>query len=114
MAAVQAAGPEVKVPKTIQIASHVFTIVLSRKIADHEGLDGDVHFLDQKIRVWSLLPPTRRLECLIHEVLHAAGKVFTRKESVSETILDGIGEALAQVLTHLGLELDWSDIPEEE
>ncbi len=103
-----------KVPKTIQIGAHTFTVWLSRNVADYDGLNGDAHFIHQKIRVWSKLPPTRRLECLIHEVLHVGCKVFAGRESVTETLLDGLGEAFAQVLTHLGLELDWSDIPEEE
>lgn len=104
-----------KVPKTIQVGGHTYTIVLSaHKMSDHEGSDGDVNHITHKIRVWSVLPPSRRMETLMHELFHAAHKIYARKEAATEVLFDALCEGLTQMLPQLGLELDWSDIPEED
>ena len=105
---------EIKVPREIQVGGHTYRVLLSKDGLRDECYHGVVNHRTQEIRINAQRPASQRAEAFLHEILHVVDIVYGQKES-KEEIIHNFGEGLTQALCKgLDIELDWSDIPEEE
>lgn len=99
----------IKVPQTIQVGGHIYSITHKTILAD-ENLHGDANHHTLTIGINPTRPPSQKLEALIHEWLHIIDHIYIPDE-LPETTIRGLSEGLTQILTGLGIQLDWSAIP---
>lgn len=83
-------------PRKVQIGGHVFKIVQSPRSGLPRDSLADVDPDKCVIRLYGRTPPSRKIECVIHESLHAmlAGHEFEDEEEVVRLL----GDALTQFI----------------
>jgi len=98
----------IKVPRTIRIGGHQYTIVFSQGVSD-AGDYGRVNHRTLTIELAPERPMSQKAASLIHEILHIINNVYNNRHC-EEDDLDALAEGFNQVLEALGIELDWGDI----
>lgn len=102
------------IPPQCQIGAHTFPIRWSPKILDMQDARGGSEYReDIIIRLMPNREPTSTFQTLIHEALHMGDSIFGT-DSVNEEVVRLLGATLAQFLLSLGIEPDFSQIPEEK
>ncbi len=99
-----------KPPKEIKVGGHRYKVVYNDpSIRYSDNLKG---YHDPNYKIIKVDPglPTEsdKTEVLIHEVLHAINYVYLANE-ITEKELDALGQGVFQVLSDLGLEIDWKN-----
>lgn len=105
---------KLKILPEVQIASHIYRIVFSTKFLEETDARGQSNATEQVIRL-SNLPgrsDRQKFETLIHEIDHQNNYQFGI--DADEKVVTVRGEALTISLLSLGIEPDFSEIPEEE
>ena len=104
--------PVIKVPPQIMVGAHPYRIVLrnSDRLTD-EGVFGEVNHRTQTIEIRADRPPSQCLVSLLHEFIHTSANVFS-KDGLEEKFIDPIAQGLGQILSQLGIELDWTEVKE--
>ena len=98
----------IKVPSVIQVGGHTYSIVLSDSLYAG-GDDASVNRITQRIQVASSLPASERWAGLIHEFLHAINNIYCH-HSLNEQEIEGVSEGFNQIISQLGITLDWREI----
>ncbi len=106
------------IPPECQIGAHTYKIRISNKALDIAELRGQVRYITQIIRISThtdTMPRTNSMvfDALIHEMLHPISHLFMGGE-LTETQIEQIATGFTQVLLSLGIEPDFSQIPEEK
>lgn len=106
------------IPSECQIGAHTYKIRISEKALDVANIRGQVSFSEETIRL-SLeheghkRSDTMVFEALLHEILHMVNNLYCGGE-LSEQQHEAIGAGISQPLLSLGIEPDFSQIPEEK
>lgn len=100
------------IPPRIQIGGHTYSVVLNVDLKDDNDY-GRVNHRLQKIELNPARPMSQRVEAFIHELLHVINNVYGNA-NLSEEDIGVVSEGLLQVFQQLGIEPDFSQIPEEE
>lgn len=85
-----------KIPKTIKVGAHVYTV----ELVDGEDIDNDCGEQNRsrnKIKIRRDVPQTQLEETLLHEILHACNS------GLKEEIIDGLAVTLYQSLKESNL-----------
>jgi hypothetical protein len=98
----------IKVPVPIPVGGHLYSIILVPELQD-ENRNGSINYRTQTIRINPLTSSSQIREALVHEVLHCINYVYNAG-NVTESLINGLSEGLNQVLQHMEIEFDWSDI----
>lgn len=101
-----------------QIGVHTYKIRINNKALDIANLRANVDYNEQIVRLSTRLDGKQRsnsmiFEALLHEFLHPINHLLMGGE-LTETQHEQISAGLAQALLSLGIEPDFSQIPEEE
>ena len=105
------------IPPTIQVGAHIIKLVRNEQLLEELDLRGQ---LDGKVPQIRLAikgrSPSLTFETLVHEIWHFGNYTFglDAKETDSEHNTRGASAIMAQALLSLGVEPDFSQIPEEE
>ncbi len=85
------------VPKSLKIRGHTYRVsqVNARTL---EGASADVDSEANRIRLYKRLTASRKIECLLHEVLHALLEGYTLEEDVEEDVVVTLGEGLTSFI----------------
>lgn len=104
---------KVKVPKTIKLLSHTYSVRSDSKELVTVGALGLTRHLHQEIILDTHnIPPTELDQTFLHELLHVVERHFNMK--IDDADIDRLSEGLAVILfDNFGIKLDWSDIQEE-
>lgn len=86
------------IPTKIQVGGHVFAVVFNEAL--------------MKIELNPARPQSQMIESLLHEVLHAVNEVYAGGK-LGEEEVHAISQGLLQVFKQLGIEVDFTEIPEE-
>jgi len=101
------------IPPECQIGAHTFKIRFSPKIMDIQDAKGGSEYRQEHIiRLMPGRPISSTFQTLVHEAIHLGDAVFGTN-SISEEVVRLLGGTLAQFLLSLGIEPDFSQIPEE-
>lgn len=103
---------KLKIPPNGKIGCRTMRIVFSDKRLDWEEKRATESTKDEIIRLHTGQSPAATFETLLHEAKHIANYLYNVEEK--EQSVDIASEALCQFLMSLGIEPDFSDIPEEE
>lgn len=104
---------KLKIPHECQIGAHTFPIRWSPKILDlQEARGGSEYREDIIIRLMPNRKPIAMFQTLIHEAIHMTDSVFGT-DRIDEEVVKLLSGGLTQFLLSLGIEPDFSDIPEE-
>ena len=93
-------------PKSVQIGSRIYQIIIDPNLQLNEGLVGSCNH--QRL-VIELLPrhySSQVDEALWHEILHAINTVYLSSK-LSEDDVSNMSEGLAQVLQGSGITFEW-------
>ena len=101
---------KVKVPQTIQVGGHIYSIWFNRELDDEEHY-GVTHHRKLTIEINPTRPESQQVEALWHEWLHLVNNTYCNRR-LDEEMLEGLSEGLCQVWQQLGITLDWGDIKE--
>jgi len=96
-----------------QIGAHTFRIRWGDKYLDITGIRGHESCKDQIIRLHKGQSNSATFECLIHEADHIVSYLYDIADSEEKAII-ARAAGLCQFLLSLGIEPDFSQIPEEE
>ena len=96
----------------IQIGALTYRIMYNDWLLDKLGFQAHCSSKDQKIYLHTGLTAIANFEDLNHELIHIAS--WTSAHEIDEDAVKGISNILTQALLNLGIELDFSQIPEEE
>lgn len=99
------------IPVEFPIGGHTYSVVFNADLKDENDYARVNHRL-QKIELNPARPRSQIVEALIHELLHVINKVYANT-SLGEDDIAAISEGLLQVFNQLGIEIDFSKIPEE-
>ena len=99
---------QIKVPKTIQVGGHVYTLSFSEAPRD-DGNAAQVNHRLQTIQMLRDRKSTKRQASLIHELLHIIDVVYLNSK-LGEDEINGLAQGLNQIFPQLGIELDWSEL----
>ena len=103
----------VKIPAEIKIGAYEYRLSLDANLREDEERDGTICFRKEEITVAGKAPMMRKNTALIHEVLHLADKNYEMQ--LNESQICQLSHAVAEFLfNNLGIDLDWSDIPESQ
>ncbi|KKK55017.1 hypothetical protein LCGC14_3078830 [marine sediment metagenome] len=86
------------VPRTLDIKGHKFAIRQSKKKDLLSDCVGDCDPDKNLIQVYNRLPPSRKLEVLLHEVLHAM--LGSHNITQEEEVCTLLGEYLVQFIRY--------------
>lgn len=105
-----------KISPECQIGAHTFQIRWSPKILDiQDARGGGEYRIDLIIRLMPGRPISQTFQTLIHEVIHLADMTTLGNDSrITEVETQALSSGLAQFLLSLGINPDFSQIPEEE
>lgn len=103
-----------KIPPSVQVGAHTFSIRFSDKWLDAAGVRGSESCKDQIIRLHKGQSVSATFEALIHELDHIVSYVFGIESGSCEEAVVARGAGLTQVLMSMGIEPDFSEIPDEE
>lgn len=101
------------IPPQGKIGCRTFDIVSSDRILDWQGHRATESCKVEIIRLHSGQSPEATFETLIHEAMHIANYLYG-PDDLSEKDINLYSESLTQFLLSLGLEPDFSKIPEEK
>lgn len=100
------------IPPECQIGCRTIRIRFSDKILDWQGHRATENTLDEIIRLHTGQSVAATFETLIHEAEHIVNYFYAVEEEEKDTVIHSTG--LCQFLLSLGIEPDFSQIPEEE
>ena len=100
------------IPPEIQVGGHKYSIAFNENLKDDNDY-GRVNHRLQKIELNPARPTSQRVEALIHELLHVISNVYADRK-LEEGDISAVSEGLLQVFQQLDIELDFSQIKEEE
>lgn len=106
------------IPPECQIGAHTYKIMINEKALEVANIRGQVSFSEEIIRL-SLRHDghsrslTMVFEALLHEMLHVVNQLYCGGE-LNEQQHEAIGAGMSQPLLSLGIEPDFSQIPEEK
>ncbi len=103
---------KLKIPPECQIGAHTFRIRWSDRWLDARGVRGHESCEDQIVRLHTGQSISATFEALIHELDHIIEYTYGLEGNEKEVITRAAG--LCQCLMSLGIEPDFSQIPEEE
>lgn len=97
---------KIKVPDTIKIGGHKYTIILDngKRMLD-ENIYGEINHRKLEIRINSTRPDSQRREALIHEILHGVDKVYD--SDCDEKTISHLSEGLNQTFDELDIQFKW-------
>jgi len=99
----------VKVPKTIKIGTHTYTIKFNHHLRSDDNKYAEVNHRTQAIDIWADAAVSLKNESLLHELIHI-GEFIYRVE-INDADVDRLAETVAEFLfNNLDIELDWSDV----
>lgn len=93
-------------PKEIQIGGRRYRVEVDPMLTHHEGCAGNISHSKLLITIDGQNGNQHKTLSLLHEILHGINNVYCHIE-ISEANIDGLGEGLHQVLSQLGVEIDW-------
>lgn len=106
------------VPSEVQIGGRIIRIRVNEKALDVADLQSQLSLqADNIIRISLVLDGKARativvLQALCHEIAHAIDALYMKE--LEERQVGVLGEGFAQALISMGIEPDFSQIPEEE
>lgn len=108
---------KIVIPAECQIAAHTYRIRINNKALDVGELRAKVNYNQQIIRLSTHLDGQSRsssmiFEALLHEMLHPINHLFMGG-ALSEEQIEQVSAGLAQMLLSMGIEPDFSQVPEE-
>ena len=96
-----------------QIGAHIIEIVWSKKILEIQGAKGGAENLEIiVIRLRPDRPITAIFQTFIHELIHQVAFVYHL--DIEDETIQVLAAGLAQAFISLGIEPDFSQIPEEK
>ena len=103
---------KVKIPKTIKMLTHTYSIEFNPKELASTGCSGLTRHYYQKIFLDNqIMPPSELDQIFLHEVIHTIERHMVIK--LDDADVDRLAEGLAEFLfTNLCIEFDWSQIKE--
>jgi len=107
------------IPPTCQIGAHTYKVRFNDKLLGAADLRAQTNHKEQLIRLSTgehagvRRSNTMLFEMLLHEILHPINQLYCGGE-VTEQQIEAISAGMAQALLSLGIEADFSQIPEEE
>lgn len=99
---------KVKIPKEIKITTHPYKIKFTPHLTLDDGFSGTVNHRTLTIEIEPIIPQSRKLLALLHEVVHIINKVYCC--GLEEENVDRLASGIAEMLDSFGLEFDWVDI----
>lgn len=99
----------IRVPKRIQIGGHVYSIDYNEEIERTDRLWGTHDHRALQIEIYPHISPTVKTSTLLHELIHAIAVVYTQIE-IEDNKIQSMAEGLTQIMSQIGITLDWSDI----
>lgn len=102
---------KLEIPSQVKIGAHTFQIVFNTKWVEHAAHRAEVNTKEEKIRLSRGRSNTSLFESLLHEIRHANNDVYGFSEAEEEVCARTA--ALTLSLLSLGIEPDFSQIPEE-
>ena len=100
------------IPPQCQIGAHTFKIVWNTRYVEHGERRAEADAKEQMIRLAHDRSNTSLFESLLHEIRHMIDYTFHLDES--EEQITARTAALTQTVLSLGIEPDFSEIPEEK
>ena len=100
------------IPKEIKIGGHTFRIMLDRGLV----ADGIRAHIDFKRLVIGINPDKKdsiKAEALLHEFFHGVNLIYLNNRIDSDDEIEPLAEGVFQILDQLGMEFDWSGLPDE-
>lgn len=106
------------IPSECQIVAHTYRIRINNRALGIADLRANVSYNEQIIRLSTCLEGKPRsnsmtFEALLHEMLHPINHLFMGGE-LTEQQIEQVSAGLTQMLLSMGIEPDFSKIPEEE
>lgn len=99
---------KVKVPRVIRIGSLSLKVILDANLeCEHNW--GHHQARNQKILVTPAVSNEQKAITLCHEMLHVGQQVWAVR--MTDNDVERLSYCLAELLSELGIELDWRDIP---
>lgn len=106
---------KLKIPHEFQLGAHTFKIVWSPKLLNAAGAKGQAEYLEKHIiRLRPGRPSSHTFNSLLHETIHLIDFIYGPDDDILEGTTRFLAGGLCQALMSLGIEPDFSDIPEEE
>lgn len=101
------------IPPECQIGAHTFKILWSLKILNIMECKGGAEYQERHvIRIRPDRPKTQVFQTLLHEVIHIGDFVHNRHRE--EEDIGHLASTICQCLLSMGIEPDFSQIPEED
>ena len=100
------------IPPECQMGCRIIKIRFSDRILDWKEQRADESTKEEIIRLHTKQSDAATFETLLHEAKHISNYLYNVEEK--EQSVDIASEALCQFLLSLGIEPDFSQIPEEE
>ena len=102
---------KIKIPPTVKIGTHTYSVMFDRNIRTDDDHIGQVNHRTQEIKIWTEAPLSMRNESLLHELIHIAEYYF--RVRIDDADIDRIAECMCDFLfNNLNIEFDWSCITE--
>jgi hypothetical protein len=102
-----------KIPPEIQVGAHTIRIRWSDRVLDAVPAPGQESCREQIIRLHHRQTKTAAFEALLHEVDHIVSYYYGIEAGDSEAAIMARAAGFAQVLLSMGIEPDFSAIPDE-
>lgn len=95
------------VPKEITVGGKTFQVRIDDAQTVARGRDGCCDPLTESICIASHLPDAWKSSVLIHEIFEAINTIWLA-EKMDHDDIDRLGEAFYQVMSDMGIEIDWT------
>lgn len=106
---------KVKIPASIHVGAHSFRVSRVRGLSDATGSQALSNSSRLYIQVEDDRPQSVTTSSFFHELIHMALHIYNGGEKkVPHTIHDAIAEGFLQVLTEMGIEFDFSELPVDD
>ena len=115
--AVMSVKHRIVIPPEIQLGPHTYKIRFNEKLCRAADIRSQVSHSDQIIRLdpgrdKEMRRNTMLMDELLHEIIHPIDNMYC-SGNISEQQIEALSAGLAQALLSLGVEFDFSQIPQE-
>jgi hypothetical protein len=97
----------VPAPKTVTVGGKTFQVRIDDSQTVARGRDGVCDPLTESICICSHLPSAWKSSTYFHEIVEAVNTIWLA-ESLNHDDIDRLGEAIYQVFSDMGIEIDWA------
>jgi hypothetical protein len=97
----------VPAPTSITVGGKTFQVRIDDSQTVARGRDGCCDPLTESICICSHLPSAWKSSTYFHEIVEAVNTIWLA-EALNHDDIDRLGEAIYQVFTDMGIEIDWA------